>query len=291
VPRGSRTTAAALGVAALLLASCSGGAHDTAGQAAPSPTSESHHAAPPERQHGAGGHYGAGGEGEADPSPKDRLLTEDEAAPPGWAGLDAYRQRCRDLDLRGAKARVLYEARKEMTRGDSASITAAVTLDKSIPRQEVLHRRDDLTAEEPGLVVSCRIDARLRASHYQFEVSGRGWVARSLLTTNTARWSWYVTPKLGGTHTILLDLRPILLLHDTETGSATAETANVQQYETSVHVSVPWTERPQETMSRIAATFKVAEALVKAITLLVVALVALGAALGIRGRKKTRATA
>jgi hypothetical protein len=90
---------------------------------------------------------------------------------------------------------------------------------------------------------------------------------------------------------VLLDLRPILLLHNTETESVTAETANVQQYETSVHVSVPWTERPQETMSRIAATFKVAEALVKAMTLLVVALVALGAAVGMRGTRRRRATA
>jgi hypothetical protein len=60
----------------------------------------------------------------------------------------------------------------------------------------------------------------------------------------------------------------------------------IQQYDTAVDVSVPWTERPQETMSRLAATFKVAEGLVKAMTLFVLAVVALGAALGIRRRRK-----
>jgi hypothetical protein len=185
----------------------------------------------------------------------------------------------------------LYEAREEMTRGDSGTVTAAVTLDQSVPREKVLHRRDDLTAEEPGLIVSCRIEARLNPSHYQFDVSEKGWVARSLLTSNTARWTWYATPKIGGTHTILLEVRPILTLRDTETANVSAETSSVQQYETTVHVNVPWTERPQETMSRLAATFKVAESLVKAMTLLVVALVALGAALGIRSRRRRRATA
>jgi hypothetical protein len=221
----------------------------------------------------------------------DRLLHESEAAPPNWAGLGAYRRRCRDLDLHGAKARVLYEAREEMTRGDSGTVVAAVTLDSSIPRKKVLHRSDDLTAEEPGLVVSCRVEARLEASRYQFDVNETGWVARSLLSTNVARWSWYVTPKLGGTHTIVLDLRPILTIKNAETHEVSTEAANVQQYETRVHVSVPWTERPQETMARLASTLKVAESLVKAMTLLVIALVALGAALGIRMRKRSRATA
>jgi hypothetical protein len=54
---------------------------------------------------------------------------------------------------------------------------------------------------------------------------------------------------------------------------------------------VPWTERPQETMARLASTLKVAEGLVKAMTLLTLALVAFGAALGIRRRRTRRATA
>jgi hypothetical protein len=178
-----------------------------------------------------------------------------------------------------------------MTRGDAGTVTAAVTLDQSVPREKVLHRSNDVTAEERGLVVSCRIEARLSPSHYQFDVREKGWVARSLLTSNTARWTWYVTPKVGGTHTILLEMRPILTLRNAGSDEVSAETASVQQYETSVRVKVPWTERPQETMSRLAATFKVAEGLVRAMTLLLVALLSLAAALRVRARRKRRTAA
>ena len=179
-----------------------------------------------------------------------------------------------------------------MTRGDSATVTAAVTLDQTVPRDKVLHRPATDVGEEPGILVSCRIQARLSVSQYQFEVNEADWVVRSLLTSNTARWSWYVTPKVGGTHTLVLELRPILTLRETEstTENVSPEASNVQQYETTVHVQVPWNERPQEMMSRLAATFKVAEGLVRAMTLLVLALVALGAALGIRGIRRKRAS-
>ena len=68
-----------------------------------------------------------------------------------------------------------------------------------------------------------------------------------------------------------------------------AEDSNVQEYETSVHVNVPWSEKPAETMSQVAATLKVAEGLVQAMTLFVAAVVALLAALGIRRHKRKRA--
>jgi hypothetical protein len=207
-------------------------------------------------------------------------------------GLDEYERRCERLNRRGGEARVLYEPRKKMTRGDSAAVTAAVTLDRSLPRDEVLRRTG--AAEEPGVVVSCRIEAQLRASEYAFEVSEKGWVERSFLTTNTARWSWYVTPKVGGTHTLVLYVRPIMKVRPAQPfadASVDAARSNVQQYEVSVDVNVPWTERPQETMSRLAATFKVAEDLVKAMTAVVVAAAALGAALGVRRRRKKRTNA
>jgi hypothetical protein len=95
-----------------------------------------------------------------------------------------------------------------------------------------------------------------------------------LLTADTARWSWYVTPKVGGTHTLTLKVRPIVKEQRedrTTPASVSAENSNVQEYETSVDVKVPLTERPQETMSRLAATFKVAEGLVTALTALVAA--------------------
>jgi hypothetical protein len=191
----------------------------------------------------------------------------------------------------GARARVLYEAKTKMTRGDSETVTAAVTLNQSAPPEEVLHRPG--AAQELGVVVSCQIEARLSSSPYQFEVNPSSWVKRSLLTTDTARWTWYATPKIGGTHTLVLSLRPIVRVQQpasTTPISVSAE-SNVQQYETEVHVNVPWNERPQETMTRLAATFGVAQRLVEAMTAFVVALVALGTALGIRRHRRKRAAA
>src|SRR5215218_4820868 len=139
-----------------------------------------------------------------------------------------------------------------MTRGDSEVVRAAVTLNQSTPPNRVLHRTG--AAEEPGLVVSCRVQAELTASKYQFELDETGWVQRSLYTADTARWSRYVTPKVGGTHTLTLKLRPIVKVQRedrTTKASVSAENSNVQEYETSAHVMVPLTERPQETMSRL----------------------------------------
>jgi hypothetical protein len=192
-----------------------------------------------------------------------------------------------------------------MTRGESDAITAVVTLDESTPPEQILHRRS--ARAEPGLAVSCRIEASLSASPYEIEIDKKGWIERSLLTTNTARWSWFITPKVGGTHTLVLNIRPIVRLRqlagrsDQNRASSdlagedlvsqdlvSAEYSDVQQYETTVHVKVPWTERPQEAMSRLSATFKVAEGMVRAVTLLLVATLALGGALGIRRRRKRR---
>jgi hypothetical protein len=204
-----------------------------------------------------------------------------------WVNLKAYQRRCEELNLEGGPARVVYEANTNMTRGGSETVTAAVTLTQSVPPDKILHRRG--ATEEPGVLVSCQVEARLSSSPYQFEVNPPGWVRRSLLTTETVRWFWYATPKIGGSHTLVLSLRPIVRVQQpasTAPISLIAE-SDVQQYETEVHVSVPWSERPQEIMTRLAATFGVAETLVKSLTALVAALIALGAVLGIRRHRKT----
>ncbi|HET8823048.1 MAG TPA: hypothetical protein VFM57_16015 [Thermoleophilaceae bacterium] len=183
----------------------------------------------------------------------------------------------------------MFEARKKMTSGETNTVVAALTLEQSLPPARVLRRKE--AAEEAGVVVSCRVQARLRGSHYDFELETEDWVERSLLTTDTARWSWHVTPKLGGEHTLVLQVRPIVEFRRAQDRSilASASRSNVQEYETSVDVSVPWSERPQETMTRLAATFNVAEDLVKALTGLLVAMsLFCSAVLGLRFWKKKK---
>jgi hypothetical protein len=180
-------------------------------------------------------------------------------------------------------ARVIYEAEKTMTRGDPAAVAAAITLDVATPPDQVLRRPD--AEGESGFLVSCHVQARLRVSQYEFEVEENSWIDRSLLTSDTVRWSWFVTPKVGGTQTLILQVRPVVVITDPDASTApmvTESDASIMELETTIHVAVPWTERPQEIMSRLAAMFKVAEGLIKAITAVVLALGVLFAALGAR---------
>ena len=144
----------------------------------------------------------------------------------------------------------------------------------------------------PAIVVSCLVDARLAASPYDFNLNDQGWIQRSFLTADTAKWSWFVGPKIGGSQTLLLQLRPIVEMRPAQGGSASfvsaEETSNVRQYEITASVSVPFTERVPEVMSRLAASFKVAQGLVESITGLLTALAALLAFLGIKRWRKKR---
>jgi len=200
------------------------------------------------------------------------------AAVPTYGGLEAYERRCKRINRQGAQAQVVYEENKEMKVGDSDTVRAAVTLDQSSPPEKVLPRTD--AASGPGLVVSCRLQARLTASQYEFEVNDSDWIERSVFETDTARWVWHVTPKLGGDHTLTLFVRPIV--RQREEGGASdvslATESDVRDYETRVHVNVPWNKRPEEFMTRTASTLNVAEGLVKALTALTLAVLALLAA-------------
>jgi len=196
-------------------------------------------------------------------------------------GFSAYQRRCEGLDRTLQQARVVYQAETTMTRGDPSLVAAAVTLDQTTPPDQLL-RRSGATGES-GFLVSCHVQARLGASQYSFELDQTDWVDRSLLTANTARWSWYVRPKIGGTQTLVLQVRPVVKIRagNADTTTAAEGNASIAEFETKVHVTVPWTERPQETMTRLAATFNVAEGLVKAMTGLLTAVLALFGALGL----------
>jgi hypothetical protein len=211
-------------------------------------------------------------------------------ATPTYAHLSAYQRRCEQINQRGAEAQVVYEASKEMKLGDSSDVKAAVSLNQSAPPQQVLPRTH--AVGEPGLIVSCRLQARLSASKYDFDIDESGWLDRSVYATDTVRWVWSVTPKLGGDHTLTLYVRPIVSQQLTGSDSATsrAAKANIRDYTTSVHVDVPWNKRPEELMTQVASTLSVAEGLVKTLTALIFASIALwGVLAGLRKRRRRRA--
>jgi hypothetical protein len=195
------------------------------------------------------------------------------AAPPR-PDLEAYRRRCERIARRGAPARVLYESRRHMRQGDTETVGAAVTLNRTAPRERLLPGAD---GEDAGVVVTCRLQARLDAAQDDFDVSDEGWVERSLLGGDTATWRWFVTPKLGGTHSLTLRVRPIVRQRPTGRPSEAdvAAASAIREYEARVDVDVPWNKRPEELMTRMASVLGVAEGLIKALTALLVAALAL----------------
>jgi hypothetical protein len=203
---------------------------------------------------------------------------------PDFADLQAYRKRCAEIAARGAWAHVVYRPIQAMTRGDSAIVAAAVTLNLRLPAARVLGGAPGATK----VVVSCVIAARLTASSYDFTVSERGWQRRSFETMDTARWQWSVGPKVGGTKTLVLSLQPVVRIGRASPRYVSVENSDVASYVIRANVRVPWFEKVPEMMSSVAATFKVAQGLVEAATGLLAAMVALGAAVGIRRLRQKR---
>lgn len=201
---------------------------------------------------------------------------------PQFADLQAYKRRCAEITKRGAWARVIYRPSQEMTRGESAAVIAAVTLNLKTPPARVLQGGGGVATK---VVVSCIIAARLSGSSYDFNLSDRRWQPRSFETLDTARWQWSVGPKVGGTQTLVLSLQPVVRIGHASLGYGSyvsTENTNIASYVIRARVKVPLSQRIPEMMSSVAATFKVAQGLVEAATGLIAAIIAFGAAIGIR---------
>jgi len=211
---------------------------------------------------GCGGAGSSAGGGISSPVPPPR--------PPGeLVGLRDYRERCRQMDVNGANARVQKPspAERKLNFADASTITAAVKL-YATPADAVLHRQG---TRDEQVKVSCLIEARLQPDSHEFTIEPTGWVARSFLSRDAARWSWQVTPTKGGDHGIVLSLRPVVRL---DGDRDTAEDANVVPYKLRVHVAVPWYSRPSALMHQVTGLLVDAKAMFVALGAALVALVA-----------------
>jgi hypothetical protein len=172
-----------------------------------------------------------------------------------------------------------------MKRGSTATVTAAITLNRSVTPEQVL--RSAGATEAPAIIVSCIVDARLSGPEYTFAINDRSWQSRSFLTANTAHWIWYVGPKIGGSQALSLQVRPIVSVRYAKNPNSlvSAENANIETYPIQVHVDVPWTERPAELMSRMADMLKVAQGLVEAMTGFLIALAGFLTAAGVKRKR------
>ena len=205
-----------------------------------------------------------------------------------YGSLAAYKKRCEKIDTSGAWAHVVYKPNVRMTRGDSTMVTAAVTVDYTLPPAEVLPGPGSVSSPRKTLV-SCIVEAQLSGSSWDFNIDNTRWVQGSFYTADTVSWSWYVGPKLGGTHILTLRVKPFV--DRAQAGSVpTASGSDVVPFFIRAHVNVPWREFPAVVMSSLAANFKVAQGLIESLTGLILALGGLGTALHIKRRRARRRT-
>lgn len=199
------------------------------------------------------------------------------------SGWDAYKERCQRLNQSFEPANVIYNPTEGMRRENSKIIEAAVTLRTELPPQEILKTKEAVAEE---LLVSCVIEAELRADEAEFGIQPQGWKSQSLLTSETARWTWFVTPKRGGKHELVLAFRPVIAVADKSETSREllGVEASTQPYRIMVDVSVPGDQWVADKFDRATALLKSAEGMVTAFAALAVAIIALLAVKWRRGK-------
>jgi hypothetical protein len=190
--------------------------------------------------------------------------------------LGAYQERCERLALEGAAARVVYAPRQEMTKDESDEVKAAVSIDQRLRTADILTETEEVIEEAEVKVVSCQVQARLTFSSDAFDVDPAGWIERSFLTGETVRWTWLVTPMEGGDQSLVLELRPIVMVDD---DALLAADSDVQEYPISIDVAVPIKEQATGVMDDIEDFMLSAKGVLVAFAALLGAVVAVLAAI------------
>ncbi len=165
-----------------------------------------------------------------------------------YVGIDDFKAACEQLNRRLTPANIIYDPEMEMVRGDAKLVEAAVTLDVGTLPEQILDVEGPAVRQ---VLVSCKVEAELRSDSNEFEIKEPGWQPQQLTTQRTAHWNWFVTPKLRGTHEIVLAVRPVVVIVETNIGAESKESdATEVPHPISVVVSIPWYERLPEILER-----------------------------------------
>ncbi|MCW2566845.1 MAG: hypothetical protein JWN54_942, partial [Mycobacterium sp.] len=199
--------------------------------------------------------------------------------------LDDYVADCRRLDRELRFGRFVYPDGLHMVRGRSTTVRAAVTLGAAKPPAQLLHSSG--STHTVSVLVSCQVEAQLTGDAGVFEISDTGWQSRSLLTSKTAEWIWFVDPRRGGDQTLAVNVRPVVRIEERDGGRQVSSiVASTQTFDISVAVQVPPEEAAREGLDRTKVLLLSVGGLLAAVAVVV------SAALGlwrIRGRRETGA--
>jgi hypothetical protein len=160
------------------------------------------------------------------------------ASRPDPGALARYRAECGQLtaDTGSLLARIVYPRSAKMDVDNASTITAQVTLDQQTPAVQVIESED--ATDKRGVVVSCLLGARLRASAAEFAVEPAGWMRQSLYS-GPAEWAWQVTAKRAGTHHVILDVRPFVAVGKPVTAAQAVRDARIESSQIAVTVHDP----------------------------------------------------
>lgn len=189
-----------------------------------------------------------------------------------------YLHRCVQATKGIARANVVFDPEMTMTRGSSSTVTAVVTLNTQLPPDQVLPGKG---AASEQLYVACEIEGSLFGDEEEFSVRPTDWQSRSLIGDQDAKWTWVVKPRMGGTRSLVMDLRPVVKVEDAS-GELKTQSLTTVSFESTVHVRVPADQAISDAATRAKVMFDSLSGLIKAMTLLVAVSIALGTALGLR---------
>jgi hypothetical protein len=170
---------------------------------------------------------------------------------------------------------VIYARELTMERGVSTLVAAAVSVDRSTPASKVIEGAPSVD-DSVAVRVSCQVEAQLAGDPAVFVISDTTWQSRSLLTSPTATWYWFVTPRRGGDQALVLNVRPIVRV-ERVTGTSTLGDvpASTETFGISVAVGVPMDQAAAEVLGRIEGFLLSLEGLLTAIAGVVVSGLAL----------------
>lgn len=190
-----------------------------------------------------------------------------------------YLRRCVQATKGISRAQLVFDPEMSMTRGSSTTVTAVVTLNTRLPPDRVLPGKEATSVQ---LYVACQIEGSLIGDEEEFSIRPTGWQSRSLVGDQDAAWTWVVKPKMGGTRSLVIDLRPVVKIKDS-LGELETQSLTTISSESTVHVRVPADQVVADAATRAKVVFDSLSGLVKSLTLLVAASLALGTTIGLRG--------
>jgi hypothetical protein len=222
---------------------------------------------------GLGGDPGEGaGAGGAPSKPQEDVL------------LDRFVERCQKATQRLSRANVVYDPEMQMNLGGTTTVTAVVTLDTRLPAQSVL---PDQGATTKPILAACEVQARLRGDSSEFVIQPSDWESRSLVEALDANWTWLVKPQIGGTFSIVLDLKPIVKLGGRSADRVSSRELTTVSFPSKVVVSAPADERITDMATRTRNVFNSLSGLLKALLVFLTLAVALVTGAWLKGRGRS----